>query len=306
MRALPASLCLALVGAPAACIGAQDTGDEAAVRTVVDRYLHGLKFNDVASLKEAFWPDAKLYFVGRDGHLGQLTQADWYKGFVASAGKEEQGTLRITTLEVTRDVASVKVVEDYPASRYTDYLSLVKFDGRWWIVNKIYTSERTTGGGAAATPALPAFVPKSQHGSVSQRIAGARVTIEYNRPVARGRELFGKLVPYDAVWQPGADTATTIALSTAIRINGQMLAAGTYSLWAVPGPDKWTIIFNRVQPVWHRNYPEGQDALRVTAMTRTGPHVESLMYSFPMVDSTKAELDLRWGTVIVPLQLEVP
>lgn len=136
---------LILAGATPSGLAAQGPGsspDESAVRTVVESYLHGLKFNDVASLKAAFWPEAKLYFTTRDGRLGQLTQAEWYAGFAKSAGKEETGDLRIAALEVTRDIATVKVVEDYPGSRYTDYISLVRFDGRWQIVNKIYTAER--------------------------------------------------------------------------------------------------------------------------------------------------------------------
>ena len=116
-------------------------GDATAVREVVEAYLHGLKFNDVESLRRAFWPDAKLFFVDRQGHLGQLTQARWYEGFAGSAGHEEEGELRIASISVTRDIASVTVVEDYPRSRYTDYLSLVKFDSGWRIVNKVYTSE---------------------------------------------------------------------------------------------------------------------------------------------------------------------
>lgn len=116
-------------------------GDAAGVRDVVEAYLRGLKFNDVESLKRAFWPDAKLLFVDRDGHLGQLTQARWYEGFAANAGREEAGELRIASITVTRDIASVTVVEEYPRSRYTDYLSLVKFDSGWRIVNKVYTSE---------------------------------------------------------------------------------------------------------------------------------------------------------------------
>jgi hypothetical protein len=135
---------LALVGlllAPGSTLVAQT--EEAQVREVVGHYLHGLKFNDVEGLKKAFWPEAKLYFVNRDGTLGQLSQEDWYQGFTANAGKEEQGDLRIASIEITRDIATVKVVEDYPGSRYTDYLNLVKFGGRWQIVNKVYTSERT-------------------------------------------------------------------------------------------------------------------------------------------------------------------
>ena len=118
------------------------SADETAVRAVVASYLHGLKFNDVTSLKQAFWPEAKLFWRKKDGSLGQLTQDDWYKGFAGSAGKEEQGELRIASLEITRDIASVKVIEDYPGSRYIDYVSLVNFDGQWKIVAKVYTSEK--------------------------------------------------------------------------------------------------------------------------------------------------------------------
>src|SRR6185436_12175393 len=142
MRAALFALAALLSMPPSAPDQAKPTADEQAVRTVVEHYLHGLKFNDVAGLKRAFWPEARLFFVQKDGSLGQLTQEDWYKGFAASAGKEEPGDLSIAALEVTGDIASVKVVEEYPRSRYIDYLSLVRFDGGWHIVNKVYTSER--------------------------------------------------------------------------------------------------------------------------------------------------------------------
>ena len=131
-----------LPAGPLRAQGAAVSADETAVRAVVGSYLHGLKFNDVPSLERAFWPEAKLYFVSRDGHLGQLTQAAWYAGIAQSAGKEEAGDLRIATVEITRDIAAVKVVEEYPGVRYTDYLSLVRFDGEWRIVNKVYTTEK--------------------------------------------------------------------------------------------------------------------------------------------------------------------
>ncbi len=119
----------------------QNNADEAAVRETVQHYLHGLKFNDVESLKKAFWSDAKLFFIKRDNSLGQLTQEQWYKGFVASAGKEEKGDLKITDVDITGNAASVKVVEVYETSKYTDYLSLLKFPDGWKIVNKIYVAE---------------------------------------------------------------------------------------------------------------------------------------------------------------------
>lgn len=151
-----------------------------------------------------------------------------------------------------------------------------------------------------------AQAPKpSQHGSVSQQIAGATITIDYNRPVARGRSLFGSLVPYGRVWCPGADYCTTIQLSTGLKINGQTLAAGTYSLWAEPQPERWTIIFNKAQPVFHTRYPADQDVLRVQATARQGQHMETLAFYFPVVDGNHAELVLHWGTVVVPLSIDV-
>ena len=119
--------------------GSSSEVEEPRVRTVVERYLHGLKFNDVASLRSAFAPDAKLIWVRRDGTMGQLSQTDWYKGFAASAGKEEEGDLSIALVDITGDVASVKVVETYPKEVYVDYLNLVRAGGEWRIVNKVYT-----------------------------------------------------------------------------------------------------------------------------------------------------------------------
>jgi len=113
---------------------------EAQVRAVVERYLHGLKFNDTKDLEAAFWPDARLMFVKKDGSIGQLTQQEWYKMFAGAEGKEEQGTLKILAVDVTDNAASVKVIETYPKSVYVDYLNLLHIDGEWRIVNKIYTS----------------------------------------------------------------------------------------------------------------------------------------------------------------------
>ena len=121
---------------------AQAPSDETLVRQTVNTYLHGLKFNDVASLKKAFYPDAKLFFVKKDGTLGQLTQEQWYKGFEASAGKEEEGDLGIVSLDVTGNASSVKVLETYPHSTYTDYVSLLKLGGEWKIVNKIFVAQK--------------------------------------------------------------------------------------------------------------------------------------------------------------------
>lgn len=159
------------------------------------------------------------------------------------------------------------------------------------------------------TPGAPATQkgPKpSQRATVSQRINDTTLTIDYSRPVARGRELFGRLVPYGKIWCPGADDATTIDVTTDVTIDGQALPKGKYSIWAEPNAENWVLIFNRNASVWHTRYPEGQDALRVTVTPRTGSHMETLAFYFPVVDGRKGELVLHWGTVVVPVAIEVP
>lgn len=158
-----------------------------------------------------------------------------------------------------------------------------------------------------ATAALAQNPKPSQAASVMQQIADTKITITYSRPVARGRELFGKLVPYGKIWNPGANDATSIIVSTPITVNGQKLPAGSYSIWADPGETEWTWIFSKAYPVFHIPYPgEAKDALRLRVKPRAASHMETLAFYFPVVDGRKAEMVLHWGTVVVPFEIIVP
>jgi hypothetical protein len=150
-------------------------------------------------------------------------------------------------------------------------------------------------------------VRRSQAAAVSQRIANTEITVTYSRPVARGRELFGALVPYGDVWNPGADQATAVAVTRDVEIEGHALPAGRYSLWAIPRADRWTVIFSSAADVYHTPYPgEDLDALRLDVRPETGPHMETLAFSFPIVEGKDAVLTLHWGEVMVPLSVRVP
>lgn len=150
-------------------------------------------------------------------------------------------------------------------------------------------------------------VRKSQAAAVSQRVANTEITVTYSRPVARGRELFGALVPYDQVWNPGADQATAIAFTRDVQINNQPLKTGKYSLWVIPRRESWTMIFSRAADVYHTPYPgENQDALRLEVRPEQGPHMEALAIYLPIVEGKDAVLRLHWGTVMVPLAIRVP
>ena len=157
-------------------------------------------------------------------------------------------------------------------------------------------------------PAPVPGVKPSQHGTVTQRVAATTITVDYNRPVARGRELFGALVPYDKIWCPGADDCTTLAVSTGVKVEGQELPAGTYTVWARPGAEKWTVILNRAHPVFHTRYESvaDRDLLKLDITPRSGSHMETLAFYFPVVNGKHAELVLHWGTVVVPLRIDVP
>lgn len=153
---------------------------------------------------------------------------------------------------------------------------------------------------------LDGSVRGSQPAEVRQRMGGIEMAVIYNRPSARGRELFGGLVPYDSIWNPGADEATRIELSGDVLVQGQPLEAGKYSLWAIPGRAEWTVIFSRAHDVFHRPYPEGRDALRLRVRPESGAHVESLSFRFPMTTRDSARLELHWGSVVLPLRIQPP
>ena len=157
---------------------------------------------------------------------------------------------------------------------------------------------------ALRAPAAGQTIPRSQHGTVSQRVGVTDIAIAYNRPVARGRALFGSLVPWGRVWHPGADSATTIDFSRDVQIEGHDLPAGRYTLWTIPTPDRWTVIFSHAVGVFHIPYPgESRDALRVAVTPEQGGPMEVLAYYFPVVGPDSAVLRLHWGTTIVPIRI---
>jgi len=150
--------------------------------------------------------------------------------------------------------------------------------------------------------------PFSQRGSVTQMVAFTEISVVYGRPVARGRALFGALVPWDSVWHPGADSATRITFSKAVLIEGKSLRAGEYTLWLIPratGP--WTVIFSRAAHVFHKPYPGTRfDVLRVDVTPEQVSQMESFAIYFPMVLRAEAIMRLHWGTTAVPLRIKAP
>jgi hypothetical protein len=146
---------------------------------------------------------------------------------------------------------------------------------------------------------------KSQLASVTQHVGEAKIDIIYRRPVARGRELFGKLVPYGRIWTPSADSAALFTTSTDIDVNGLTLKAGRYAVWMIPDAADWTVVFSKAQPVFHLRLPDTKDeVLRITTKSHPADHMETLGFYFPMVDADSAVLNMHWGKTVVPIRIK--
>ena len=145
----------------------------------------------------------------------------------------------------------------------------------------------------------------SPNATAGQTIGTTNVTVGYSRPSVRDREVFGGLVPYDAVWRTGANEATTVTFSDDVMVEGEMLPAGTYALFTIPGEDAWTVIFNGTAQQWGSfRYDEAQDALRVTVEPMMdAPMQEQFEIRFTDVSDSAATMVLHWDTVGVPVQI---
>ena len=172
----------------------------------------------------------------------------------------------------------------------------------------------------------------SQKASVMQRIGVTDVTITYSRPGVKGRKIWGDplpgqsgvkgeatlddeekrpadapLVPYGHVWRSGANEATQFVVTDDVLINGQKLAAGSYSLHTIPNKDEWTIVFNGTANQWGSfDYDPAKDTLRVKVKPQwVNDNQEWLEYNFNPVTEDSAQVNIRWEKISVPFTIKV-
>lgn len=133
------------------------------------------------------------------------------------------------------------------------------------------------------------------------------ISVKYSRPSKKGREIFGKLVPYGQVWRTGANEATTFDTKNNLTIGGKVLPAGHYTLWTIPGPETWTVIFNKKDYMWGvggdgASREANADALQVMVpIQKTDSVVEQFSISFS--ESPMLSMILEWDNtkVVVPM-----
>ena len=148
---------------------------------------------------------------------------------------------------------------------------------------------------------LPAPSPA---GVVKQRVGLTDITVEYSRPSAKGRAIFGDLVPFDQVWRTGANKATSVEFSTAVSFAEGKLDAGKYSLFTIPGKESWQIIFNKNTELWGAfDRKAEEDVLTLKVPSGQCETTETFTIEFATVKDDKALLRLRWENTAVDIPI---
>lgn len=150
-----------------------------------------------------------------------------------------------------------------------------------------------------ASPADMAYFPLR----AANTGAAVKVKVAYSRPAKKGREIFGTLEPFGKVWRAGANESTEVTFFVPVTVGGKKITAGSYSLFAIPEKDKWTIIINTVTNRWGAySYDEKKDVVRFTVPVKPlDAVVENLSMTFTEATGG-ANLVIGWDKTAV----EVP
>lgn len=140
----------------------------------------------------------------------------------------------------------------------------------------------------------------SPHESVTGTVDGARLTITYGRPSMRGRAIFGALVPYDRVWCPGADEATTLEGTTPMRFGSIVVPPGPHTIWMLPTSGAWSLVISKEPSGFHTRYNPRADLGRVAMGKRSlDAPVEQLTFSIDNNPAGGGVIVMSWEKTAV-------
>ena len=142
--------------------------------------------------------------------------------------------------------------------------------------------------------------------TVKQEFAIGSIELTYSRPSAKGRKIFGDLVPFNKLWRTGANAATKLVLTEPLEIGGKNVDTGTYVLYTIPGIDSWDIILNKGLKNWGTDgYKESEDVVkfRVEPM-KLKEKVESFTMQFVDVKPESCELQIMWEKTVVGISIK--
>lgn len=141
--------------------------------------------------------------------------------------------------------------------------------------------------------------------TIKQDFALGSIELTYSRPMAKGRKVFGDLVPYNKLWRTGANSATIIKFTDAVEINGKKIDTGSYALYTIPGIDTWEIILNKGISNWGvTNYKESDDVLKFKVQAiKMKMATESFTMQFADVKAESCALHLMWEKTAVAIPI---
>ena len=144
---------------------------------------------------------------------------------------------------------------------------------------------------------------------MSQQIGLTEINVEYARPSAKGRTVFGDLVPFDKIWRTGANASTKIALLEDGKIGGNDIQAGTYALYTIPGQEAWTVIIHsniKMRSLAGDVYKQADDVFRFQVQPKTSSeYVETFTIQFTDLTASTVNLQLAWEHTLIKIPIEV-
>lgn len=144
---------------------------------------------------------------------------------------------------------------------------------------------------------------------IRQDFGMGNIELTYSRPAAKGRKIFGDLVPFDKIWRTGANGATLIKFNQPVMIMDKSVDTGTYALYTIPGAEIWTIILNKGVSNWGTaGYKESDDVIKITvAKSKMKNYVENFTMGFGNIKPESCDLQMMWEktSVTVPITVNI-
>ncbi|WP_111708717.1 DUF2911 domain-containing protein [Lutibacter citreus] len=148
----------------------------------------------------------------------------------------------------------------------------------------------------------PSFSPK---GNISQTVGNTLIEVEYERPSVRKRKIFGELVPWNKVWRTGAGNCTKIKFDKDVKIEGQKVPAGNYSIFTIPNLEEWIVIINKDTSLYGSyNYDFKNDIARfVVIPSESSRFYETLNFDIEL-NQHNARMYISWANIQINFDIE--
>lgn len=145
--------------------------------------------------------------------------------------------------------------------------------------------------------------------NIRQDFGMGTIELTYSRPAAKGRKIFGDLVPYNKLWRTGANAATKIVFTENVELGGKKLDTGTYVIYTIPGIESWEIIINKGIKNWGTDgYKETEDVCRFKVEPyKTKNKLESFTMQFAEIKPESCELQIQWAktAIVIPITTNI-